>query len=190
MINKIAIACDIEIQKSPSSFLYFFLKFHHLEISKPHNFNLLEGTPSRNNNFNSMFQQNLHDEDDVHVQDHVYNHDQYHHQQPNVVTDEEKRLRRMASNRESARRTRMRERMMKEGLQMQVKQLMAYNQFLYNKYISLLEYNHQILQENSQLKETVSSFHDQYTISYGNHEGILGNTNDFDLNQLSSYQPS
>ena len=96
----------------------------------------------------------------------------------------------MASNRESARRTRMRERMMKEGLQMQVKQLMAYNQFLYNKYISLLEYNHQILQENSQLKETVSSFHDQYTISYGNHEGILGNTNDFDLNQLSSYQPS
>ncbi|KAG7549945.1 Basic-leucine zipper domain, partial [Arabidopsis thaliana x Arabidopsis arenosa] len=91
----------------------------------------------------------------------------YHHQQPNVVTDQEKRLRRMATNRESARRSRMRARMMKEVLQMQVKQLMA-----------LLEYNHQILQENSQLKETVSSFYDQYTISYGKHEDILGNIND------------
>ncbi|CAL9229602.1 unnamed protein product [Arabidopsis halleri] len=136
-----------------------------------------------------MFQQNPQDED-VHVHDHVDNHDHYHHQQPNVVMDQEKRLRRMATNRESARRSRMRERMMKEVLQMQVKQLMASNQLLSNKYISLLEYNHQILQENSQLKETVSSFHDQYTISYGKHEDILGNINDFDSNQQSPYQPT
>ncbi|XP_020876616.1 LOW QUALITY PROTEIN: basic leucine zipper 8 [Arabidopsis lyrata subsp. lyrata] len=145
-----------------------------------HNVNLFDGNPSPNNNFNSMFQPNPQDED-VHVHDYVDNHDlvHYRHQQPFVVTDQEKRLRRLATNRESARRSRMRERMMKEVLQMQVKQLMASNQYiLSNKYISLLEYNHQILQENSQLKETVSSFYNQYTISYGNHEDILGNIND------------
>lgn len=101
-----------------------------------HNVNLFDGNPSPNNNFNSMFQPNPQDED-VHVHDYVDNHEHYRHQQPYVVTDQEKRLRRLATNRESARRSRMRERMMKQVLQMQVKQLMASNQLLSNKYTVL-----------------------------------------------------
>lgn len=182
-----------------SLFLYFFLIYHHLDSRpnmeaedqqyRPHYINLSEGNPSRNDNFNLMFLQNPNDED-FHVHDHVYNHEHYHHDhQPNVVMDQEKRLRRLVSNRESARRSRMRERKRIEGMQMQVQQLMVSNQFLSNKYISLLEYNHQILQENSQLKDTVSSFQ-QYTIFHAKHDDMLGNVNDFDLNQQSPYQPT
>lgn len=154
---------------------------------RPHYLNLTEGNPSRNDNFNLMFLQNPNDED-FHVHDHVYNHEHYHHDH-NVVMDQEKRLRRLVSNRESARRSRMREKKKIESMQMQVQQLMASNQFLSNKYISLLEYNHQILQENSQLKDTVSSFQ-QYTIFHAKHDDMLGNVNDFDLNQQSPYQPT
>ncbi|KAL1196749.1 Basic leucine zipper 43 [Cardamine amara subsp. amara] len=117
-----------------------------------HYSNVFEGIPSHNDNFNSIFQQNPHDNQDEGF--HVHDHYQYH--QP---MDQEKRLRRMVSNRESARRSRMREKNHIKKLQMQVEQLMASNQFLANKVNSYLEYNKQILQENSQLKVTVSSFH-------------------------------
>ncbi|XP_030521488.2 basic leucine zipper 43 [Rhodamnia argentea] len=69
----------------------------------------------------------------------------------------EKRLRRMISNRESARRSRLRKKKQVEELQMQVDQLRGANTALSEKLISLLESNHQILQENAQLKEKVSS---------------------------------
>lgn len=45
-----------------------------------------------------------------------------------------------------------------QELQQQVEQLMILNHNLSEKVIHLLESNHQILQENSQLKEKVSSF--------------------------------
>ncbi|CAH2044111.1 unnamed protein product [Thlaspi arvense] len=65
----------------------------------------------------------------------------------------------MVSNRESARRSRMRKKKQIEELQQQVEQLMVLNHHLSDKIINLLESNQQILQENSQLKEKVSSFH-------------------------------
>lgn len=70
----------------------------------------------------------------------------------------ERRLKRMISNRESARRSRMRKKKQIEELQYQVNHLQTMNHQLSEKVIRLLESNHQILQENSQLKERVSSF--------------------------------
>ncbi|CAB4281182.1 unnamed protein product [Prunus armeniaca] len=69
----------------------------------------------------------------------------------------ERRLKRMISNRESARRSRMRKKKQIEELQYQVDQLHATNRQLSEKLIQLLEGNQQILQENAQLKERVSS---------------------------------
>lgn len=63
----------------------------------------------------------------------------------------------MISNRESARRSRMRKKKQIEELQYQVDQLHATNRQLSEKLIQLLEGNQQILQENAQLKERVSS---------------------------------
>ncbi|EFH38909.1 hypothetical protein ARALYDRAFT_920433 [Arabidopsis lyrata subsp. lyrata] len=53
----------------------------------------------------------------------------------------------------------MRKKKQIEELQQQVKQLMMLNHHLHEKVINLLESNHQILHENSQLKEKASSFH-------------------------------
>lgn len=53
----------------------------------------------------------------------------------------------------------MRKKKQIEELQQQVEQLMILNHNLSEKVINLLESNHQILQENSQLKEKVNSFH-------------------------------
>lgn len=69
----------------------------------------------------------------------------------------EKRLKRVISNRESARRSRMRKKKLIEELQLQVNQVQTVNHQLSEKLIRLLESNHQILQENAQLKEKVSS---------------------------------
>ncbi|GMJ05818.1 hypothetical protein HRI_004251000 [Hibiscus trionum] len=77
---------------------------------------------------------------------------------PSIVIDE-KRLRRMISNRESARRSRMRKKQQIEELQSQVNQLQTVNRQLSQKVINLLENNHEILQENAQLKEKVSTLH-------------------------------
>ncbi|XWS60388.1 hypothetical protein CRYUN_Cryun07bG0032200 [Craigia yunnanensis] len=77
--------------------------------------------------------------------------------QPSIVDD--KRLRRMISNRESARRSRMRKKQQIEELQSQVDQLQTINRQLSQKLINLLESNHEILQENAQLKEKVSTLH-------------------------------
>lgn len=65
----------------------------------------------------------------------------------------------MISNRESARRSRMRKKLQIEELQSQVDQLQTVNRQLSQKVISLLESNHEILQENAQLKEKVSTLH-------------------------------
>ncbi|CAH8303945.1 unnamed protein product [Eruca vesicaria subsp. sativa] len=70
----------------------------------------------------------------------------------------ERRERRMISNRESAKRSRMRTKRQIEVLQQQVEHLMILNRSLSDKVINLLESNHQILQENSHLKEKISSF--------------------------------
>ncbi|XVE54637.1 hypothetical protein DITRI_Ditri03aG0098100 [Diplodiscus trichospermus] len=75
--------------------------------------------------------------------------------QPSIADD--KRLRRMISNRESARRSRMRKKQQIEELQSQVDQLQTINRELSQKLINLLENNHEILQENAQLKERVST---------------------------------
>ncbi|KAI6675367.1 hypothetical protein NL676_003273 [Syzygium grande] len=73
----------------------------------------------------------------------------------NVVR--EKKLRRMISNRASARRSRLRKKKQIEELQTQAEQLRGANSKLADKIISLLESNSQIIQENGRLKEKVSS---------------------------------
>ncbi|KAL5751453.1 hypothetical protein ACOSP7_026056 [Xanthoceras sorbifolium] len=69
----------------------------------------------------------------------------------------EKRMKRVISNRESARRSRMRKKKLIEELQFQVNQVQTLNHQLSEKVIRLLESNHQVIQENAQLKEKVSS---------------------------------
>ena len=65
----------------------------------------------------------------------------------------------MISNRESARRSRMRKKQQIEELQSQVDQLRTINRQLSQKLINLLESNHEIVQENAQLKEKVFTLH-------------------------------
>ena len=77
--------------------------------------------------------------------------------QPSIVDD--KRLRRMISNRESARRSRMRKKQQIEELQSQVDQLQTINCQLSQKLTNLLQSNQEIFQENAQLKEKVSTLH-------------------------------
>lgn len=72
-----------------------------------------------------------------------------------VVDDRKKK--RMFSNRESARRSRMRKKQQIESLQYQVDHLQNMNHQLSQKIIYLLECNQQILQQNGQLKEKISS---------------------------------
>lgn len=135
-----------------------------------HCFDILEGMPPQDDHFNSSFLQNpsFH----VHLQSLSSNlptrsNNNRYHLNPNGETfchregldPEERRERRMVSNRESARRSRMRKKKQIEELQQQVEQLMILNHNLSEKVINLLESNHQILQENSQLKEKVNSFH-------------------------------
>ncbi|XP_050221120.1 basic leucine zipper 43 [Mercurialis annua] len=69
----------------------------------------------------------------------------------------EKKLKRIISNRESARRSRIRKKRQIEELECQVNNLRTMNHQLSEKVIQLLENNQQILQENSQLKEKISS---------------------------------
>ncbi|XP_023001142.1 basic leucine zipper 43-like [Cucurbita maxima] len=69
----------------------------------------------------------------------------------------ERKLRRMISNRESARRSRMRKKKQIEELQYQVGQLEGSNRQLSEKLIQLLECNQQILHENAELRRKVSS---------------------------------
>lgn len=80
-----------------------------------------------------------------------------HHQQHCIPLHDSRRLKRMISNRESARRSRLRKKKQIEELQGQVDHLRVANDQLSKKLIALLETNHQILQENTGLKEKVSS---------------------------------
>ncbi|XP_054820776.1 basic leucine zipper 43-like [Prosopis cineraria] len=73
-----------------------------------------------------------------------------------AIADDQKR-RRMLSNRESARKSRMRKKQQIEALQCRVNDLQAMNDQLSRKIISLLECNQEMLQQNVQLKEKVSS---------------------------------
>ncbi|KAL2927155.1 Basic leucine zipper 43 [Bienertia sinuspersici] len=59
----------------------------------------------------------------------------------------------MISNRESARRSRLRKRKQLENLQSQVLQLLAANHQLAEKLNLVMESNYEILQENSRLRE-------------------------------------
>lgn len=77
--------------------------------------------------------------------------------QPCLISD--KRLRRIISNRESAKRSRLRKKKQIEELQFQVDQLHTINNQLSQKLLHLLENNHQILQENALLKEKVAAMH-------------------------------
>ncbi|KAJ0236314.1 Basic leucine-zipper 70 [Hirschfeldia incana] len=135
-----------------------------------HCFDILEGMPPQNDHFNSsIFLQNpnfhLH-LPSVSPNLSIRSNNNRSHLDPNGepfchsegLDPEEKRARRMVSNRESARRSRMRKKKQIEELQHQVEQLMILNHNLSEKVISLLESNHQVLQENSQLKEKVNSF--------------------------------
>ncbi|KAF7806299.1 basic leucine zipper 43-like [Senna tora] len=74
-----------------------------------------------------------------------------------VAALDDQKKRRMLSNRESARRSRMRKKQQIEALQCQVNYLQTMNDQLSRKIINLLECNQQILQQNVQLKEKVSS---------------------------------
>ncbi|KAF7838570.1 basic leucine zipper 43 [Senna tora] len=74
-----------------------------------------------------------------------------------VVVVDDKKKKRMFSNRESARRSRMRKKQQIENLQYQVDHLQDMNHQLSQKIIYLLECNQQIIQQNGQLKDKVSS---------------------------------
>lgn len=130
-----------------------------------HCFDIFEGMPPQDDHFNSTFLPNA----NFHVPSQSPNistrsNNHCFHLDPNGehvyegLVPDERRAKRMVSNRESARRSRMRKKKQIEELQQQVEQLMILNHNLSEKVINLLESNHQILQENSQLKEKVSSF--------------------------------
>ncbi|TKY73265.1 Basic leucine zipper 43 [Spatholobus suberectus] len=70
---------------------------------------------------------------------------------------EDRKKKRMFSNRESARRSRMRKKQQIESLQCHVDHLRILSRQLSQKIIYLLECNQQILQHNAQLKDKVSS---------------------------------
>ncbi|CAN8252049.1 unnamed protein product [Cochlearia groenlandica] len=138
-------------------------------VHRAYCFDILEGMPQQEDHFNSAFLPNT----DFHAQlqsltpNMSTRRNNHSHLNPNCENmyhnddhaPDERRARRMVSNRESARRSRMRKKKQTEELQQQVEQLMMLNHHLSEKVINLLESNHQILQENSQLKERVSSFH-------------------------------
>lgn len=70
---------------------------------------------------------------------------------------DDRKKKRMFSNRESARRSRMRKKQQIEVLQYHVDHLQSLNHQLSQKIIYLLECNQQITQQNAQLKDKVSS---------------------------------
>ncbi|KAK9684435.1 hypothetical protein RND81_10G209900 [Saponaria officinalis] len=71
----------------------------------------------------------------------------------NDEEQEIRRLKRMLSNRESARRSRLRKRRQLETLQHQVCQLVAANYQLGEQLVQVTEANYRILQENAQLRQ-------------------------------------
>ncbi|GAB4845344.1 hypothetical protein Ancab_038752 [Ancistrocladus abbreviatus] len=71
---------------------------------------------------------------------------------------QERRARRLMSNRESARRSRMRKRRQLEELQVQMLHLLAANHHLTEKLNHVLECNYQLLQENAGLKQDITNY--------------------------------
>ncbi|KMT04179.1 hypothetical protein BVRB_8g186270 [Beta vulgaris subsp. vulgaris] len=76
-----------------------------------------------------------------------------------------RRLKRMISNRESARRSRLRKRKQLENLQSQVLQLLAANHQLAEKLNLVMESNYEILQENSRLRDEAICLRNQLLMS-------------------------
>ncbi|KAI4319175.1 hypothetical protein MLD38_032807 [Melastoma candidum] len=87
----------------------------------------------------------------------------------------EKRLRRMISNRESARRSRLRKKKQIEDLQSQVDHLRSQNGQMSEKLLALFENNQQVMEENKQLKEKVASLQAMVTnfFSTFQHAGVV-----------------
>ncbi|XVF11719.1 hypothetical protein REPUB_Repub08aG0052100 [Reevesia pubescens] len=129
------------------------------------NRSLQHGNSSQNPDSSTNFSSRLSPYSQVHFPFHLFSQnassvsteDEAREYQPSIADD--KRLKRMISNRESARRSRMRKKQQIEELQSQVDQLQTINRQLSQKLINLLESNHEILQENAQLKEKVSTLH-------------------------------
>ncbi|KNA20598.1 hypothetical protein SOVF_050870 [Spinacia oleracea] len=78
-----------------------------------------------------------------------------------------RRLKRMISNRESARRSRLRKRKQLENLQSQVLQLLAANHQLAEKLNLVMESNYELLQENARLRDEAICLRDE-AINCGN----------------------
>ncbi|CAO2823655.1 unnamed protein product [Amaranthus hypochondriacus] len=88
--------------------------------------------------------------------------------EPNNEQDEEqeiRRLKRMISNRESARRSRLRKRKQLENLQSQVLQLLSANHQLAEKLNLVMESNYELLQENSRLRDESICLRNELLIS-------------------------
>ncbi|XP_057545161.1 transcriptional activator TAF-1-like [Amaranthus tricolor] len=88
--------------------------------------------------------------------------------EPNKEQDEEqeiRRLKRMISNRESARRSRLRKRKQLENLQSQVLQLLSANHQLAEKLNLVMETNYELLQENSRLRDESICLRNELLIS-------------------------
>ena len=126
---------------------------------------LPQGNPSQHHDSSTNFSNRLSPNSQVHFPFHLFSsnasflstEDEAREYQPSIVDD--KRLRRMISNRESARRSRLRKKQQIEELQSQVDQLQTINCQLSQKLTNLLESNQEIFQENAQLKEKVSTLH-------------------------------
>lgn len=142
-----------------------FSNLQHMELAG--NCTVTQANPAQNPEWSSNFSGRFLSNSQFHVPVHIFSPNTSVSPRSGSALDEaretpasiinEKRLKRVISNRESARRSRMRKKKLIEELQAQVNHVQTVNHQLSEKLISLLESNHQIVQENSQLKEKVSS---------------------------------
>ncbi|XXG63190.1 hypothetical protein AAC387_Pa05g1430 [Persea americana] len=90
---------------------------------------------------------------------------------------DERKQRRMISNRESARRSRMRKQKQLDELWLQVVRLRTENRELIDKLNGVLERHELILQENNQLREEATSLHQTLQgLQVNNAFGVLNDT--------------
>lgn len=147
------------------AFSTHFSNLQHMDLAG--NCTVTQANPAQNPEWSSNFSGRFLSNSQFHVPVHIFSPNTSVSPRSGSALDEaretpasiinEKRLKRVISNRESARRSRMRKKKLIEELQAQVNHVQTVNHQLSEKLISLLESNHQIVQENSQLKEKVSS---------------------------------